>query len=86
MLTLKSSGFRPAYKHQVNFNHPHVNCQIDPHAKNKSFSARTQNRSRFWLPHKKQVKFNPNPKTKSISIQHVKTDLIGIPSMKPSQF
>ena len=56
MLTLKSSDIRPAYKKQVNFDHPHKTMSTYLHIKNKSFSART----------KKQ--FNRDPRTKNKSV------------------
>ena len=40
-----TSDFRPAYKNQINFNHPHKTKSIDPHTRNKQFSARTQKHS-----------------------------------------
>ena len=47
MLTLKPRDVRPAYKNPVTFDHQAKTKSIEPHSKNKSFSARTQKRSQF---------------------------------------
>ena len=84
--TLKTRHFRPTHKTHVNF---------DPHAKNASqFWSINRNQVIFdqhtipksiLTPHKKQVKFDPDAKTMSISIPHVKIKLVSIPSLKSSQ-
>ena len=54
--------------------------------KNESFSARTQNQVNLDPNAKKQVDFDSDAKTKSISIPHIKTTLGLTPSLKSSQF
>ena len=62
MLTQKSNDFRPAYKNQVNFDHPH-NSQANrsphknevisgPHTKTKSILTPAQKTSQFRPPQK----------------------------------
>ena len=86
MLTLKPSDFRPAYKNQVNFDHPHKNQVNRSHTNYNQFSARTQEPSQFGPPHKKQVKFDTHAKTKSISIPYAKDKLISTSTLMSSQF
>ena len=71
MRTLIPSDFRPAYKNKSISTNTNTKS-IDPHTKNKSFSARKQKPSQFWPPHKNQVNFDPHTKTKSISIPRQK--------------
>ena len=85
MLTLKPSYeyLRPAFKNQVNFDHPHKNQVYRLHKKQVNFGPHTVN---FDPPHKKQVNFDSNTKTKSNSIPHTKNRLISTPELKSSQF
>ena len=58
MLTVKPSDFRPAYKNQVDFDHPHKNeVKVNAHSKTMSFSARTQRPNQFWFPRLKSSQF-----------------------------
>ena len=63
--TLETSHHRPAHKNQVNFD-PYAENQanFDPYIIKNYFSARNQNWSRFWLPHRKHVNFDPDAETK----------------------
>ena len=83
MLTPKPSDLRPAFKNQVNFDHPHKNQVYRLHKKQVNFGPHTVN---FDPPHKKQVNFDSNTKTKSNSIPHTKNRLISTPELKSSQF
>ena len=66
MLTLKPSDFRPAYKHQLNFDKPHKTTSIDPQTENKAFSARTQKPSQIPSNKINHVMFGPHTTPNSI--------------------
>ena len=96
MFILKPSDLRPASKIRVNFDHhhPHKNeVHRSSHSKQVNFGPLTVN---YDPPHKKQVTFDPNAKTKSNSIPHKEMKLIStpllkskvssIPTLKSSQF
>ena len=80
MLTLEPSDLRPASQSRINFDnhHPqkkkHVNRSS--HLKQANFGPHTVE---FDLPHKKQVTFDPNTKTKSNSIHQTKIKIISTP-------
>ena len=73
-----------AHKKQVLFDHPYDN-QVT-HAKNKSFSARTQKPNQFRPPHNNRVNFGTHTKINLISIPHTKIKLISTPTLRSSQF
>ena len=87
MLTLEPSDLRPASQSRINFDnhHPHKKKQVNrsSHLKQANFGPHTVE---FDLPHKKQVTFDPNTKTKWNSITHTKIKLILTPLLKSSQF
>ena len=91
MPELKPSDSRPASRNRANVddNHPHKN-QVDrsshqrsPHLEQVNIGPHMVN---FDPPHKKQVTFDPNPKTKSNSIRHTNINSISTPPPKLSQF
>ena len=49
-------------------------------------SARSRNQNRFGPANKKQVKFDLDAKTRSISIPHTEAKFISTPSLKSSPF
>ena len=84
MLILIPSDLRPASEELVNFDHLQENQVNRYHTKNKSISARTQSISTPRT--KKQVNFDPNTKTKSISIPQTNVKLFSTLPQKSSQF
>ena len=63
MLTLKTGDFRPAFKHQVNFDHRHIQINFTPTLKS----------SRIRFPTLKSSKFGPPTTNKSIIMLILKT-------------
>ena len=81
MLTLKPGDWRPASKNRVNFDHHPRKSRVNRSSPSKqvNFGPHTVN---FPPPHKRQVTFDPNIKSKSNSIPHTKIKLISMSPLK----
>ena len=70
MLTLKTSDFRPAFKNQVNFDHPHDQISFIPILKSSQIRSPTLKSSQFGPPTQNEVNFRAHPKNTVILGQH----------------
>ena len=81
MLTPKTSDFRPAYRNQVYFDHPHEKQINRSTLQNRVFFG-----PQFQSTQEKQMIIDPHTKTKSISTPRTKIKSVSIPTPEPSRF